>query len=112
MSMARGKRGTKKETGIAGDKEVCGKIVERKVQFKVKADPESEVFVAGSFNNWNPTEKKLRQNGGGIYEIAMTLPAGRHEYKFLVNGVWQVDPQCPNWAANSFGSLNSVVEVA
>ena len=111
MSIARGQKG-KQKTVIARHKAGGEKPLARKVTFQVKADPESEVFVAGSFNAWKPGEKKLRQNGSGMYSITMTLPSGRHEYKFLINGVWQVDPQCPNWAANSYGSLNSVVEVA
>ena len=40
-----------------------------------------------------------------------TGTAGRYEYKFIVNGVWQIDDNNPNFVSNDMGSLNSVIEV-
>ena len=36
---------------------------------------------------------------------------GQHEYKFLVNNEWRLDPKCPDWIPNDIGTLNSVVRV-
>jgi 1,4-alpha-glucan branching enzyme len=84
----------------------------RKVSFEVTAAPGSEVFVAGSFNNWDPTQHRMRDNpNSGLYKTALPLSPGRHEYKFIVNGEWRADPNCPDWAPNDQGSLNSVISL-
>ena len=82
----------------------------KRVTFQLRAEPGSEVFVTGSFNNWDPRSLRLRDNNGdGLFTRAVLLPTGRHEYKFIVDGVWCVDPNCPEWTPNSFGALNSVL---
>jgi 1,4-alpha-glucan branching enzyme len=84
----------------------------KKVSFQIKAEPGNAVFVAGTFNQWDPTQYRLRDNPtSGEYKIKLTVPPGRHEYKFVVNGVWCADPNCPDWAPNGQGSLNSVLNV-
>ena len=81
----------------------------RKVNFEIKARPGSEVFVAGSFNNWDPKKNPMRDNpDSGHYKTKLVLPSGRYEYKFVVNGEWCVDPNCSEWAPNDQGTLNSV----
>lgn len=87
------------------------KAVERqRVVFQTKAEPGSKVYVAGSFNNWDPTRNKLTEKAG-TYSVSLLLPRGRHEYKLVINDVWTVDPNCPDWVPNGFGSLNSVIVV-
>ena len=83
----------------------------RKVHFKVKARPDSRVYIAGTFNQWNPLAQRMEPDGSGWYVASLVLPAGRHEYKFLVNGVWLIDPECPHRIPNPFGSQNHVVEI-
>lgn len=85
---------------------------EKDVQFELSAEPGSHVFVAGTFNNWNPTANPLKDNpGSGHCKATLRLPVGRHEYKFVVNDEWRVDPNCPESAPNDHGSLNSVLHV-
>ena len=84
----------------------------KKVPFEVSAKPGSQVFVAGTFNNWNPTSNPLKDNpDSGHYKAVLSLPKGTHEYKFIVNGVWAADPKCPDQAPDGCGSLNSVLHV-
>ena len=84
----------------------------KRVAFQLAAESGSEVFVAGTFNNWNPRRHPMRDNAdGGIYRTTVDLPPGRHEYKFVVNGEWRVDPACLEWVPNGYGTLNSVVTV-
>ena len=84
----------------------------RRVTFRIEAGPESDVHLAGSFNDWNPSADRLsRENGNGTYAVTLLLPVGRHEYKFVVNGEWRCDPAGADWVPNGHGSLNSVIEV-
>lgn len=88
-----------------------GKSKSKRVKFQLQAEPGCEVFVAGSFNSWNPRKNRMKFENG-VYAATITVPAGRHEYKFVVDGVWCVDPSCAEWVPNGLGSLNSVITVA
>ena len=84
----------------------------RRMVFEFSAEPGSQVFVAGTFNNWDPTQSPLKSNSNNShFKATLRLPPGTHEYKFVVNGVWTADPKCADWVPNAYGSLNSVVEV-
>lgn len=51
-----------------------------------------DVYVAGSFNDWNDTANRLTDaDGDGVYETGVLLAPGRYEYKFVVNGEWKTD---------------------
>lgn len=80
------------------------------VTFEFKADPGLEVYVAGTFNEWKPNERKLREKKGS-YITRLLLSPGRHEYKFIINGQWHIDPECHDFVPNESGSLNSVLIV-
>ncbi|MEI6970376.1 MAG: glycogen-binding domain-containing protein [bacterium] len=84
----------------------------REIEFLARASDGSEVFLAGSFNSWDPKATPLEFSGDSSYSTTLKLPRGRYEYKFIVNGKWQIDEQCKNWVPNLFGSLNSVLEIA
>jgi 1,4-alpha-glucan branching enzyme len=85
---------------------------ERQVQFSLSVQPGCQVFVAGTFNNWNPTANPMKDNpGSGHCKATLSLAAGRHEYKFVVNGVWIMDSNSTDWALDGYGSLNSVLHV-
>lgn len=49
------------------------------------ADPFDQVFVMGTFNDWNESNE-LFNNGIGIYETSIELPIGLHEYLFWIKG--------------------------
>jgi len=82
----------------------------KRVAFTIEAEKGSDVYVAGTFNGWNPRKNKLRFKNG-VYTTSILLPPGRYEYKFVVNDVWCVDPACSEWTPNNIGSLNSVKTV-
>lgn len=81
------------------------------VIFQLHADPAAVVFVAGTFNDWNPAAIRLRSTGTDAVYASIPVPVGEHEYKFVVNGRWTPDPDNTNWRPNEFGSLNSVLRV-
>jgi 1,4-alpha-glucan branching enzyme len=76
------------------------------IKFECHADPGSEVFVAGTFNNWRPCgfDKLRDRRRDGTFRTLLMLRKGRHEYKFLVNGEWLSENEAP--------ALNRVMEVA
>ena len=84
----------------------------KRVDFKIEARAGSEVFLAGTFNNWDPTQNPMRGNPAkGVFTTSILLTSGRHEYKFVVNGEWRVDPSCRESVTNACGTLNSVIVV-
>lgn len=88
------------------------KSARKRVTFSLAADAGSEVFVAGEFNNWDPAAKRMTdKDGNGLYSAVLNLAPGEYEYKFVINGIWCVDPNCREWRQNSLGTLNSVLHV-
>ncbi len=83
----------------------------KKVTFNFETDPGMKIFVAGSFNGWQPNKTRLKDNGAGAYSVTLKLPAGRHEYKFIVEDSWCADPLNPIAIPNDCGSSNSVIVV-
>jgi len=84
----------------------------RRVTFRCEAESQSDVRLAGSFNNWNATKHRMIQlNGKGKYVAALLLPFGRYEYKFIVDKQWQCDPANAEQAPDGHGGLNSVIVV-
>lgn len=80
------------------------------VRFVYSPDfPVKQVGLAGSFNNWRPVAMKKQKNG--VYALELNMSKGHHEYKFVVDGVWQSDPENTNTVQNALGSVNSVVFV-
>ena len=87
-------------------------VKRRRVEFRIQAQPQSRVFIAGTFNDWNAQDKELKTTGDdALFSRSLLLPAGKHEYKFIVDGSWQIDPECPHWTSNEHGTLNSVMAV-
>ncbi len=89
-----------------------GKTARRRVVFQVAAEPGSEVYVAGSFNGWEPDKYRMKdKTGRGNFERQIYTTPGPLEYKFVINGEWVIDARCPSWVPNTMGSLNSVIEI-
>ena len=76
----------------------------------INADAQ-EVSVAGSFNNWNPTFTRLTNLGHGQWVRELSLPVGRYEYQFVVDGRWIHDRAALELAENPLGGMNSILEV-
>ena len=78
--------------------------------FKCRADINSEVLLAGDFNNWEPEPMKYNKKHA-LFSKSKELASGKYEYKFIVNGAWVLDEQNENFVNNDQGSLNSVLIV-
>jgi 1,4-alpha-glucan branching enzyme len=82
------------------------------VRFALHAPDARQVFLAGTFNRWDPSSHALTgPDEKGTWSVSLTLAPGRYEYLFVVNGTeWTPDPGAP-WADDGFGGRNSVVVV-
>jgi pullulanase len=84
----------------------------KKVQFELLAEPGSQIFVAGTFNSWNPSANPLKDHlEKGCFKTAVRIPKGIHQYKFVVNGVWTGDPKCVDSTQNTYGTHNNVLHI-
>ncbi|MCQ2396767.1 MAG: glycogen-binding domain-containing protein [Lentisphaeria bacterium] len=83
-----------------------------RVAIKYVSDPGRQVFIAGSFNNWDATAKQLvDEKGTGEYFVRFLLKSGIYQYKLVVDGQWILDPSNPNTEPNEFGTQNNVLVV-
>ena len=88
------------------------KPVEKSVTFTVRAEPGKAVYLAGSFNEWSTTAKKMAYKAkNGIYSATVQLAPGEYQYKFVIDGTWCADPENENSVKNDQGTFNSVVVV-
>jgi len=83
----------------------------RKVPFSLNAPLAKKVFLMGDFNQWNEKSHPMTEKEDGEWEKAAMLAPGRYEYKFLVDGVWQLDPKNDQTCDNCFGTQNSILIV-
>ena len=85
-------------------------MASKRMKFEIQAEAGSEVYVAGTFNSWNPAQYRLKERSG-VYSGTLLLPKGKHEYKFVLGNQWITDPDHNRCAPNPYGSLNSGVQV-
>jgi len=83
----------------------------KRITFQFYAPEAGEVYLSGSFNGWDPTVRSLKQQKDGKWKTTVTLEPGVYEYRFIVDGNWQNDPQCEERLGNDFGDENSVLRV-
>ncbi|MCK8479722.1 hypothetical protein [Psychroserpens algicola] len=70
-----------------------------------------QVVLAGSFNDWNESDIKMEKGDNGYWRYRMPLPAGKHYYKFIIDGNWTLDPENPIKEYDGQGNINSVFMV-
>ena len=83
----------------------------QQVQFEWSFPDAKEVFIAGSFNNWQPAATPLKSRGAGCWLLDLALKPGRYEYRFVVDGKWTDDPMSRGCGPNPLGGRNSVLIV-
>jgi len=84
---------------------------QREVTFAVYEPTAEQVFISGAFNGWSAEATPLTREPNRDWKAKLALPPGRHEYKFVVDGKWKIDPRAHQFSPNGFGTLNSVIEV-
>ena len=82
------------------------------VTFTIHAEKGKNVYLAGEFNKWDPTAKKMAYKAKeGIYSATLKLAPGEYQYKFVIDGTWCADPENVDSVQNDQGTFNSVVTV-
>jgi len=73
----------------------------------------ARAFVVGEFNEWDETANPLRKRKEGHLSASLTLKTGRaYRFRYLLDGRrWENDPQADDFAANPFGSEDSVLRL-
>lgn len=106
------KKPAKKACKCCAKKAPAKKAAKKEVKFTIHAEKGKNVFLAGCFNEWDPTAKKLAYKAKqGLYETAIKLEPGRYEYKFVIDGIWCADPENAESVQNDQGTFNSVITV-
>ena len=79
--------------------------------FCLKAPGAKSVYVTGSFNDWSLDETCRMSKNEGVWTLKVNLKPGIYRYQFIVDGKWQQDPSNTRIERNSFGDINSLIEV-
>ena len=87
------------------------RLKRRRINMAYEAPQAKEVFLMGDFNKWNTKTHPMKPNQEGIWEKTLMLYPGRYEYKFLQDGLWQVDPRNSDLCYNCYGTQNNVLIV-
>jgi hypothetical protein len=81
------------------------------ITFSLDAPEARSVYVTGSFNDWSLDEKCRMKFENGRWVVNLDLKPGLYKYQFIVDGRWREDPANPRQERNSFGDINSLLEV-
>jgi 1,4-alpha-glucan branching enzyme len=84
----------------------------RRVSFCLRASNNiHEVILMGDFNQWNPTAHPMKKDKYGVWRKQVLLLPGTYEYKFKVDGEWQMDPDNPLTCLNDYGTRNNFIVI-
>ena len=81
-------------------------------EFFIHAPQAGDVYVLGDFNGWqkSPTSRLAKLENGN-WSGHLMLDKGRYRYKYLVDDQWVHDSDNPVKEINSFGSIDSILEM-
>ncbi|MFA4967946.1 MAG: glycogen-binding domain-containing protein [Candidatus Margulisiibacteriota bacterium] len=86
-------------------------MANKKVKFTFKSNEEyKSVYVAGDFTDWQDQPIMMKKGRGNVWTALAPMAEGEHEYKFIADGQWMLDPGAPR-KSNNIGSDNSVIRV-
>jgi len=82
-------------------------------EFVARFPEAHSVAVVGAFNDWRPEATPLSDDDhDGVWDARVILPAGQHEYMFVVDGErWVSDPLAGRYVDDGFGRKNAVLLV-
>jgi 1,4-alpha-glucan branching enzyme len=80
--------------------------------FHFAARAAMSVQLVGDFTHWQEEPISMQKGADGIWRASVELEPGAHQYRFLVDGEWQDDPECQLLVPNPFGGRDAVRQVA
>lgn len=83
----------------------------RQIVLRLYGYADSDVRLAGDFNNWEPDHNVATRKIGDVVEKIMNLQPGVYQYRLVVDGKWQDDTSNPERAPNLVGGYNSILRV-
>ncbi|HLY12064.1 MAG TPA: glycogen-binding domain-containing protein [Planctomycetota bacterium] len=83
----------------------------REVPFVARAKGANEVIVTGDFTHWSAEGIRLRKGPHDEWRTVLELEPGEYQYRLLVDGSWQDDPQSSKKVPNPYGGHNSILRV-
>jgi 1,4-alpha-glucan branching enzyme len=86
-------------------------VKHRPVPFTLQDPRATQVFIAGTFNDWHPSATPMVAVGDGRWIKTLELEPGTHEYLFVIDGRWVADPGSAITVPNPFGGINCCVNV-
>jgi 1,4-alpha-glucan branching enzyme len=84
----------------------------RSQSFSIRAPEAESVQLVGDFTHWQEQPISLHKSADGVWKATVNLEPGTHQYRFLVNGEWQDDPECTLREPNPYGGENMMRQVA
>ncbi|WP_428390020.1 fasciclin domain-containing protein [Mucisphaera sp.] len=80
-----------------------------RVRFVLRGFAEANrVVVTGAFADWNEN-RPVMERVGDAWQLELDLGAGKHPYKFIVDGEWTLDPGNSRREMDHAGYENSVI---
>lgn len=70
-----------------------------------------DIQIAGDFNGWIPDKDVETQVSDDQLQKILNIEPGRYEYRIVVDGIWQHDPNNPDQVENEIGGANSLLQV-
>lgn len=83
----------------------------QQVRLELNRPQAREVFIAGSFNDWQLATTPLTSAGDGRWVAELSLSPGRYEYRFIADGEWVDDPNAKEFVPNPHGGANALLVV-
>jgi chromosome partitioning protein len=83
--------------------------LEEGVKFVAEFPSARTVRLTGSFCDWSAEGILMARCSEQLWECWAPLPAGSHEYRYIVDGRWVSDPHNKEAVANEFGETNSLI---
>ena len=74
------------------------------VHFEFTDAEAGEVFIAGTFNNWQPDTRPMHAVGNNRWVKEAVLPIGTYEYCLVVDGKFRPDPLAQESVPNTTGA--------
>ena len=69
-----------------------------------------DIQIAGDFNGWVPDKDVETHVSNDQLQKIFSLEPGRYEYRIIVDGIWQHDPNNPQLVDNEIGGSNSLLQ--